>query len=188
MDIKNQYLISKSWIAFLRDSPWFQFRECWKSRCKLLGLQAAFLQNGSGGPGRREGDEVLVVAFTFQSHLWRGKMIAGSGEVSIAREDVQVTSCRYLCWILGRCQCHLNLNPSYRSKKKHNFHIFKSSRHFLGFEKKSVEIKQQKPACQRLLESVRFKAMVGLFAVTCQDGKRGNGFTRYTSFVPRKQF
>ena len=145
MDIKNQYLISKSWIAFLRESPWFQFRECWKSRCKLLGLQAAFLQNGSGGPGRREGDEVLVVAFTFQSHLWRGKMIAGSGEVSMAGEDVQVTSCRYLCWILGRCQCHLNLNPSYRSKKNTIFTSSKVADFFLRFEKKSVESNSKNP-------------------------------------------
>lgn len=69
---------------------------------QIAWAEAAFLQNGSGGPGRREGDEVLVVAFTFQSHLWRGKMIAGSGEVSMAGEDVQVTSCSYLCWILYR--------------------------------------------------------------------------------------
>lgn len=111
---------------------------------QIAWAEAAFLQNGSGGPGRREGDKVLVVAFTFQSHLWRGKMIAGSGEVSMAGEDVQVTSCRYLCSVLGRCQCHLNLNPSYRSKF-HNFHIFKSCRPFCVSKKKSVESNSKNP-------------------------------------------
>ena len=69
-------------------------------------------------------------------------MIAGSGEVSMAGEDVQVTSCSYLCWILGRLS--MSFKPeSIISQQISQFSHLQKLPTILRFRKKNrVEIKK----------------------------------------------